>query len=180
MKELSLHIADIIQNSIVAGASVVKVAIIEDIKKNILKISVEDNGKGMSKELLLSAADPFTTSRKTRRVGLGIPLFKQSAHRAGGDLSIKSSPGAGTMVMATFVHDHIDRQPLGDIAGTMLCAIVSNSDTDFVYTHSVNSKSFVIDTKDLKNTLGIKSFSEPDVYIWIKNYFEERENEILN
>lgn len=180
MKELSLHIADIIQNSIVAGASIVKVTVDEVIEKNFLKISIEDNGKGMSKELLMNAADPFTTTRTKRRVGFGISLFKHAALRAGGNFSIESSPGAGTKVTATFVHDHIDRQPLGDIAGTMLCAIVSNSDTDFVYTHSVNSKSFVIDTKDLKNTLGIKSFSEPDVYIWIKNYFEERENEILN
>ncbi len=180
MKELSLHITDIVQNSVAAGASLINVSVIEDTEKNILEISVEDNGKGMSGELVSRVVDPFTTSRTTRKVGLGIPLFKQAANFCGGDLSIESSLGVGTKVTATFVHDHIDRQPLGDMVSTMLCTIVSHSDIDFVYMHSFNEKSFVFDTRELKNVLGDVSFSEPDVYMWIKSFLEEGENEIQN
>lgn len=180
MKELSLHITDIVQNSIVAGASLVEITIIEDIQKNILEISVKDNGKGMSEELVKSVIDPFTTSRTTRKVGLGIPLFKQAANLTGGDLSIESTLGVGTKVTAKFTHDHIDRQPIGDMVSTMLATIVSHSDIDFVYTHSFCGNDFVLDTRELKNVLGDVSFSEPDVYMWIKSYLEEGEEEILN
>ena len=180
MKELSLHITDIVQNSIVAGASVVKITIIEDLKKNSLVIEIEDNGKGMSEDLLKRVQDPFTTSRTTRKVGLGIPLFKQAAELTGGAFEIQSVLGKGTKVIASFVHDSIDRQPLGDMVSTVLATVVSHDDIDFIYTHSVNEKEFVLDTKEIKNVLGDISFSEPDVYMWIKGCLEEGENEILN
>lgn len=179
MKEISLHITDIVQNSIVAGATLVKVTVSEDLSHNLLEIAIEDNGKGMSKELVESVIDPFTTSRTTRKVGLGIPLFKQAANLTGGDLTIESQLGVGTVVTATFAHDHIDRQPLGDMVSTMLATVVSHSDIDFVYTHSYCEKSFTLDTREIKRVLGGVSFSEPDVYMWIKGYLEEGESDIL-
>jgi len=180
MKELSLHITDIVQNSIVAGASVVGIIITEDTEKNFLEIIIEDNGKGMSDELVKRVADPFTTSRTTRKVGLGIPLLKNAAEMTGGSLVIDSTLGVGTTIKATFVHDHIDRQPLGDIVGTVLQSVVSHEEIDFIYKHSINGKEFMLDTKQIKEVLGGVSFSEPEVYMWIKGYLEEGENDILN
>ena len=179
MKELSLHITDIVQNSIVAGATLVGIEIIENLNKNYLEISITDNGKGMSEELVKRVVDPFTTSRTTRKVGLGIPLFKHAAESTGGRLTIVSELGVGTKVTATFTHDHIDRQPLGDIVGTMLATIVSHEEIDFVYKHIVNGKEFVFETKEVKEVLGGVSFSEPDVYMWIKNCLNEGEIDIL-
>ena len=180
MKELSLHITDIVQNSIVAGATLVEINVFEDTLKNVLEISIIDNGKGMSEALVKQVTDPFTTSRTTRKVGLGIPLFKQAAMLTGGDLSITSTVGKGTTIKACFVHDHIDRQPLGDMVGTILATVVSHEEIDFVYKHSFNGKEFILDTKEIKKVLGEISFSEPDVYMWIKSYLEEGEDEILN
>lgn len=180
MRELSLHITDIVQNSIVAGAKLVTVEISENTEKNLFEIVIGDNGKGMSEELVKKVSDPFTTSRTTRKVGLGIPLFKNAAEMTGGYLSIDSVLGEGTKVKATFAHDHIDRQPLGDIAGTMLATIVSHTDVDFYYKHSYNGKDFVFDTREVRAVLGDISFSEPDVYMWIKGCLEEGEREIFN
>ncbi len=179
MKELSLHITDIVQNSIVAGATVVSIEIVEDTKKNILEISIRDNGKGMSDELLKRVVDPFTTSRTTRKVGLGIPLFKHAAELTGGNFTIDSVLGKGTVVKATFTHNHIDRQPLGDIVGTILATVVSHENIDFIYKHSFNENEFVFDTKEVKSVLGDISFSQPEVYMWIKGFLEEGENSIL-
>lgn len=180
MRELSLHIIDIIQNSIVAGATLITVELIEDPKNNILEISIEDNGKGMSEELINKVLDPFTTSRTTRKVGLGLPLFKQAAQMTGGNLVITSTPKVSTKVTATFVYDHIDRQPVGDMADTMLGTIISHEDIDFVYRHVFEAKEFTIKTQELKEILGGVSFSEPDVYMWLKEYLKEAEGEILN
>ena len=180
MKELSLHITDIVQNSIVAGASLVTVEIIEDTKENILKISIGDNGKGMSEELVKRVIDPFTTSRTTRKVGLGIPLFKLAAENTGGSLTIDSELGKGTTITVVFTHNHIDRQPLGDMVGTMLATVVSHEDIDFEYRHTFNGKEFCFNTKEIKQVLGNISFSEPDVYMWIRECLEEGERDILN
>lgn len=180
MRELSLHITDIVQNSIVAGAKLVTVEISEDTEKNIFEIVIGDNGKGMSEELVKKVSDPFTTSRTTRKVGLGIPLFKNAAEMSGGFLKIDSIVGKGTTIKANFIHNHIDRQPLGDIAGTMLATVVSHQDVDFVYKHTYNGREFVFDTREVKSVLGDISFSEPDIYMWIKGCLEEGEREIFN
>ena len=115
MEELSLHLLDLIQNSVKAGASLVEIIITE--KAGLLTIILEDNGCGMSEEFLSRVESPFTTTRTTRKVGLGIPLFKQAALMAGGDFSITSRQGEGTRLTATFELDNIDRAPMGDLAG---------------------------------------------------------------
>lgn len=180
MREISLHILDIAQNSITAGASLVTISITEDSEKNLFSVLIEDNGKGMDDELLKKVIDPFTTSRTTRKVGLGIPLFKLAAESTGGSFKIESEPGQGTKVYADFVLNSIDRQPLGDIAGTMLGLFSSYESIDFLYRHKVEDKVFEADTREFKKILGGISFSELSVYEWLKEYLEEGEMSLSN
>ncbi|SHJ81911.1 ATP-binding protein [Paramaledivibacter caminithermalis] len=169
MRELSMHILDIAQNSISAGASVIKIVIDENLDKDILTIIVEDNGKGMDKEELLRVTNPFFTSRTTRRVGLGIPMFKASAEACDGTFYIDSAKGKGTYVKATFKHSHIDRVPLGNMADTMVVLISSNTNIDFVYKHKKNDKIYMLDTKEIKEVLGEVPINSIEVLEWVKN-----------
>lgn len=180
MREISLHILDIVQNSISADASIIGVSIYESSEKDEFTVKITDNGKGMSEELVKRVCDPFTTSRTTRKVGLGIPLFKTAAELTGGSFKIDSVPGEGTVVTATFVRSSIDRQPLGDIAGTMLGLFTSYESIDFVYSHEVDSSVFKADTRELKEVLGGVPLSQPEVYLWLNEYLKEGEREILN
>ncbi len=146
MEELSLHLLDLIQNSVKAGASLISIIISE--KANWLTIILEDDGCGMSEEFLQKVDSPFTTTRTTRKVGLGIPLFKQAALMAGGDFSITSKPGVGTRLKATFELDNIDREPMGDLAGTMLQQVLSTPVTpDYRLEYTVEDRYFDFDTR---------------------------------
>ncbi|MFO7997756.1 MAG: ATP-binding protein [Bacteroidales bacterium] len=173
MKDLSLHILDIVQNSIAAGASLVEVDIDEALASNTLEIAVADNGRGMSAEVLDQVSDPYFTSRKTRKVGLGIPLLKQNAQQTGGKLHIESSPGKGTRLMALFVHDHIDRPSLGDIPGviSMLCG--ANPGLEFVYSHRIDDRVYRFDTREVKEALDGVPLSEPGVIRLIREMIKE-------
>lgn len=177
MEELSLHILDIAQNSIAAGASFVTVEIAEDCGEDTLVITICDNGCGMSAEMLAVAFDPFTTGRKTRRVGLGLPLFKLAAEMTGGGLEILSREGEGTKVRAVFGLSHIDRQPLGDIAATVRQLITTNGDINFVYKHSVGEKSYALDTREIS---GGVSLSNAEVALWLEGFIRENENKLVN
>ncbi len=179
MKELSLHILDIAQNSITAGATLVTISIAEDTVKDILTISIEDNGKGMSEEFLAKVRDPFTTTRTTRPVGMGISLFESAAKACGGGLDIKSELGVGTVVTTEFKHSHIDRAPIGDMAETFVTIIGTNPNIDYVYNHSINGESFTMDTRELKAVLGEVPLDIPDVTMWIKENINESLNNIL-
>ena len=178
MMEISLHILDIMHNSIAAGAALVELTVIEDTKKDILSFTIKDNGKGMSKEMVEAVYSPFTTGRTTRKVGLGIPLLKQAAEAADGSIKITSELGVGTELFAQFTHSHIDRQPLGDMAGTMHQLITAFEDIDFLYRHSINGKEFLVDTREIKNILGGVSLKENEVSLWLLNYLTEGEAEI--
>ena len=178
MREISLHILDIVQNSIVAGASLVTVTITENSKENLFEVVIVDNGKGMDQGLLERVIDPFTTSRSTRKVGLGIPLFKLAAENTGGSFKITSEVGVGTTVCASFVLDSIDRQPLGDISGTMLGLFTSYESVDFYYRHETDGKVFEADTRELKKVLNGIPFSEPAVYEWLNSFLTEGEQEL--
>lgn len=180
MREISLHILDIVQNSISAGASLIGVSILESSDEDLFTVKISDNGKGMSEELVKKVTDPFTTSRTTRKVGLGIPLFKAAAELTGGSFEINSELGRGTVVTAVFVRSSIDRQPLGDIAGTMLGLFTSYESIDFVYMHELDGKFFKADTRDIKKILGGVSFSQPEVYLWLADYLKEGEGDIIN
>ena len=180
MREISLHILDIVHNSIAAGASLIEVFITENTRENIFSVVIRDNGKGMDKELLESVIDPFTTSRSTRKVGLGIPLFKLAAENTSGNFHITSEVGKGTEVTANFVHDSIDRQPLGDIAETMLGLFSSYEHINFVYKHKLDENVFSVNTEEIKAVLDGVSFSEPSIYSWLCDYLKNGENELLS
>jgi signal transduction histidine kinase len=136
VRELSLHILDIAQNSIESGARNIEILIDEDESSDVLTIVIADDGKGIPPEILNSITDPFVTTRKTRRVGLGIPLFQEAARMAGGDLEVRSTVGEGTEVIAEFKLSSIDRAPLGDMAETMALLMVLNPDVNFRYEHT--------------------------------------------
>lgn len=173
MEELSLHILDIAKNSVKAKATLIKITVCEDISKNKLTIEIEDNGCGMDKEFLKTVTDPFSTTRTTRKVGLGIPLFKAAAQRCGGDLEIFSETGKGTTLRAWFEHNHIDRAPLGDMAGTMQTLISGSPEIDFLYCHTINDKEFILDTREMRNILGDVPLDSMEVVSWIYDYTEE-------
>ena len=131
MVDLSLHLMDIMQNSVVVDSTYVEVRICAEKKKNLLTISVKDDGWGMSPETLKKVSDPFYTTRTTRKAGLGIPLLTDAAQMAGGEVRIESEPGAGTTTTATFQIDNIDRKPLGDVADTMTVSIMVHPELEF-------------------------------------------------
>ena len=147
-------------------------------KEDIFKFCIKDNGCGMDSEFLKNVIDPFTTKRTTRRVGLGIPLLKLAAENTGGGIKITSEPGVGTSIEATFGYSHIDREPLGDISGTIHQLITSYEGTDFVYTHKVGKKEFSLDTRELKRILDGVSFTVPEVLRWLSEYIKEGEDEL--
>lgn len=163
MNDLSMHIIDIIQNSISAGASLMHLRIEESIEKDLLSIEIEDNGKGIAKENIERLRDPFFTSRTTRKVGLGIPLLRDSALQSGGDVEIESELGVGTKVKATFVHSNIDRPPLGDIANSFILMVSSNPLLDFVFDYCYNGTQYKFDTREVKEVLDGIPLNEPSV-----------------
>ncbi len=173
MKELSLHILDIAKNSVKAEADRILIMINEDSKKNLLEIIIEDNGCGMSEEFLKSVKDPFSTTRTTRKVGMGIPLFEAAAVQCGGRLDITSRIGEGTKVYTSFELRSIDRAPLGDMAGTMTTLISGSAHINFIYIHTKDGKEFRLDTNELKEVLGDVPLDLPEVIMWIDGYIKE-------
>jgi sensor histidine kinase regulating citrate/malate metabolism len=173
MRELSLNILDVAQNSITAGASLITIEVSENTVDKTLLIGIYDNGKGMSEEQVKSVVDPFFTTRTTRKVGMGIPLFKMAAEQTGGRLEIKSELGIGTEVCAYFKTDNVDFTPLGDMASTVQMLITMNTDRDFVYKHTVNEKKFVADTREIKEILGDVPLDAYDVSQWLLEFIKE-------
>jgi anti-sigma regulatory factor (Ser/Thr protein kinase) len=170
MKELALHILDLANNSISAKADTVEIIIDEQIKDNTLKIYINDNGKGMSKEMVSLVSDPFTTSRKTRKVGLGIPLTKHSAEQCNGYLKIESQEGTGTKVEVMFEYDHIDRPVVGDISSVIMILVSSNQ--RIKYTQIVGGESFEFDTDEIKRELETDNLQSPALQKMLKEYIE--------
>jgi hypothetical protein len=173
MKDLSLHILDIVQNSLVAGATEVFLCIEQNSEKNILAFSIDDNGRGMSAETLKVVTDPFYTTRTTRKVGMGISLLKQNAEQTGGSLIIESKLGVGTKLASVFKLDHIDRPPMGDIAGVMVLIVGGNSGVRFKYTHIVDGNEYVFDTLEVNEALEGAPINEPSVMRFLKEMLNE-------
>lgn len=179
MKELSLHITDIIENALKAEATLVKLSVIEDMEKNCLTIKISDNGKGMSREFRAKATDPFVTSRTTRPVGLGLSLFESAAKRAGGSFRLLSKENLGTVVTARFQRDHIDRAPLGDMVSTITAAVLSLGNADLVYVHKIGKGEFRMDTREFRRMLGDKvPLNDLEVIRWLKEYVGEHLKEL--
>lgn len=179
MRELSLNILDIAQNSISAGASLTEILVKENTTEKTLLIGIYDNGKGMSEEQVKNVQDPFFTTRTTRKVGMGIPLFKLAAEQTGGSFKITSELGVGTRVDALFKTDSIDFTPLGDIEATVSTIVSMNEDKDFVYTRSVDEKEFVFKSADIKKILDGVPLSEPSVINWIEDYIRENTEQLF-
>ena len=173
MRELSLHILDVLQNALEAGATRIELEIDEDSERNRLTICVRDNGRGMTRDQERRVEDPFYTTRVTRHVGLGVPLFKVAAQRCNGDLTIASRPGRGTEVVAEFDRDHIDRAPLGDIAGTLLSVVLSNTGCDLAFEHRLDGRAFGFDTEEIRQVLGEVPLSHPRVRAWFQQLIRE-------
>lgn len=174
MRELSLHILDIVQNSIVANATKVEIKVAADNAKDLLSVDIKDNGKGMSPEMVEMVRSPFCTTRTTRKVGLGIPMLAAAAEMCEGCVELDSKLGVGTEIGATFKLSHIDRMPLGDITSTMMTLIVANPDIDMCYEHVVNGKSFKLNMADVRKELGDDvPIQSPPVMNWLRDYLNE-------
>ena len=163
MRELSLHILDIAENGITAGADRIYILLEEARTTDLLTIKIKDNGQGMPAEKIKKLTDPFVTSRTTRRVGLGLSLLAAATERCEGKLTVKTEPGAGTEVGATFRYSHIDRAPVGDMAATITTLILGNPQIDFVYAHIIDDEEFTLDTRELKAEMGDQSLTNPVV-----------------
>jgi anti-sigma regulatory factor (Ser/Thr protein kinase) len=173
VRELSLHILDILENALEAGANRIEVEIIEDTAQDRLTINVSDNGRGMDEKTLARVADPFFTTRTTRHVGLGIPLFKAAAQRCNGDVVITSQRGVGTRVVADFQRSHIDRAPLGDMQGTLLSVMLARKQCDIHFRHQLDERVFEFDTAELGKILGDVPLDHPKVRSWLQGFLAE-------
>lgn len=178
MEDLSLHILDIAQNSIRAGAAKIEIDVVERPAENLLAFIIRDNGSGMTEDQLARLHDPFFTTRTTRRVGLGIPLLKQTAEQAGGGLTVTSAPGKGTTVEARYEYDNVDTPPLGDVAATLWTLIVTNPGVDFEYVHVRGAARFELNTRDLKTLLRRSKLSTPRVAKALRKYITENEQRL--
>ena len=173
MRELSLHILDIAQNAIAAGASLIEITAAADTAAHTLSVCIADNGCGMTEEQVRRVLDPFYTTRTTRKVGMGVPLFKMAAEQTGGHLEIRSEVGVGTTVNAVFYTDHLDCIPLGDMASSVSTLLCMNADRRFIYRHRVDAAEFLLDTDTLREILGDVPLSDSAVMQWLRAYLQE-------
>ncbi len=175
MKELSLNILDITENSVKAGATLTQISIVE--QGDTLTLTITDDGCGMSDETLKTVENPFFTTRTTRKVGLGIPLLKLAAEQTGGGVNIISSTKAdshGTCVTAQFFKNHLDFTPLGDVKETVLTLIQGHPDTDFLFIHQKENSEARLDTRELREVLEGVPLNTFEVLEWIKEYLNEQ------
>lgn len=178
MREISLHLLDIAENSVAAGALNIRIEVHEDINNDILLASVEDDGRGMDAKTAQSVLDPFYTTRTTRKVGLGIPLLKLAAEQSEGSLSLVSEQGKGTRLEVTFRHSHIDRMPLGDLASTFLAVLVAYPHIHWVFNYRVTQadgqrEEFAFDDTELKAELDGLPMTEPEILSFVRGMLEE-------
>lgn len=173
MDELSLHILDIVQNSVSAKANLIKINVTENNKEDFIIIEIEDNGVGIDEKDLEKVQDPFFTTKKEKKVGLGIPLFKQIALTCDGEFNIESKKNLGTKIYAKFKKSHPDLPPLGDLKNTILTLILSIKNCDFIFFYNKDNRIFEIDTREIKKNLGDTPLNHPEVINFLKEFFEE-------
>ncbi len=186
MREIALHLLDIAENSVAARARNIAIEVCEDLKADRLTACVADDGQGMDAEMVKRVVDPFVTSRTTRKVGLGIPLFKEAAEACNGSLEIRSAPGKGTTLRVAFQRSHIDRMPLGDLSGTVLTLVVAYPQVHWSFRYSSiqedgkGNKVYEFDDRPIKEELPDVSLSEPDVLAFLRGTLEEGVSEVRN
>ena len=163
MQDLSLHILDIVENSLAAGARRVEIRVEENIAADRMVIEIVDDGCGMDEERIQRALDPFFTTKTVRRVGLGLPLLSEACRMSSGEMQIQSCPGKGTRLRATFQHSHIDRKPLGNIRDTLITLMTGHPLVELLYEHRKEDKIFSLDTREIKADLDDIPLDAPQV-----------------
>lgn len=182
MKELSLNILDIAENSVKAKASLIEILLTQE--ENVLTLVIRDDGIGMCKEVLEGVTNPFYTTRTTRKVGLGLPLLKMAAEQTGGTMTVASVSenddkiNHGTTVTAVFYTDHIDFTPLGDMVSTITTLIQGHPDFDFLFIHKTDEREVTLDTRELRTVLEGVPLNSYDVIKWIEEFLSEQYNPI--
>jgi len=178
MKEISMHILDIAMNSVKAKSTLLEIQVEESIKNNCLKLSISDNGIGMSEEMTKQVIDPFFTTRTTRKVGLGLPMLKESCERCNGNLNIYSQLGKGTIVKCYFERNNIDRAPLGNMGETIMTIINCLDNCELIYTHVTDAGTFSLNTSEVKEILDNVDIKDNGVLLWIKDFINENMKEL--
>ena len=179
MRDISLHILDIAENSVRAEADLIEIFIDENKTKDIVNLEIIDNGNGMTKTQLQNALDPFFTTKDIKRVGLGIPLLRANTERSGGKFSIESIPEKGTKINSAFVRSNIDRPPLGDINGTIITLILSNPELNFVYKFKTEKGEYILDTREIKKILEGVSIAESSVIGFLQKEMSEEIEKLM-
>ena len=178
MKTLSDHILDIVQNSINAKSTLIEIMVDIDKNKDLCFLKIVDNGCGMNKEMLEQATNPFFTTRKTRKVGLGLSLLKQNAEMANGNFTIQSDPGRGTIVEAVFQYSNIDRPELGDVWDTLYLTMLSNKNVELIYEHKTNKGSFKFISTEIRNSIEGISMQQAKIRNAITDFIKNNITEI--
>lgn len=174
LEDLAAHILDIAENSVRAKATEVLISLVEDLKENRFVIEVQDNGCGLDEEAKKKVTDPFYTTKKTRRVGLGLPFLEQMAKQCGGSMEIHSMPGKGTTIRVSFEHNHVDRPPLGDMGTSLMVLVSGYPNIRWIYRHRVDEREFEFDSEKVVEILGDPELLRtPDVALWIRNHVSE-------
>ncbi len=177
MKELSLNILDVAKNSVAAGAENIDISLVTG-GDGMLKLTIKDDGCGMSEETVQNVTNPFYTTRKTRKVGLGLPLLKLAAEQTGGYIRLTSSKDThdhGTTVEALFDTKSIDFMPIGDIISTICILIAGSPEIDFYFSDISENRRVVLNTRDLREVIGDGiSLAEPEIQMWIGEYLKEQ------
>ena len=180
MKDLSLYILDLVQNSLRAEAKFISISVKDSVSKDQLEIVIEDNGYGMDSELLAKVTSPFVSTRTTRKIGMGIPLFQMAAQLTGGTFQIDSTLGHGTKLRAVFIRSHVDTPPLGDMEETLITLVQGAPDVDFFYCYKTDSQTITFDTREIREILEDIPLNTPDVLVWIRGYLKELKLSIEN
>ncbi|HEY3396613.1 MAG TPA: ATP-binding protein [Armatimonadota bacterium] len=178
MRELSLHLLDLARNSLEAGAASIDILVREDPARDELVITVADDGRGMDEEAVRRATDAFFTSRRTRKMGLGLALWRGTCERSGGGLEITSAPGAGTTVTGRLQLTHWDRPPLGDMGGVLQALACEAPAVHLRYRHEVGARHFDFDTRELQQELQEVPVCDPTVLHWLRGWVREELAEI--
>ncbi len=178
MKELAMHVYDLMENSTAADSTLVSLTIRDSLKDNIFHFTIQDNGRGMTPEFLARVTDPYTTSRTTRKVGLGLPLIKMNTENCGGGMNITSQVGVGTRLEFWFQHNHWDRPPMGDLPGTLVLLLSAHQDIHFVITYTTDVDTFQLDTDELREALGDMSLNDIHIINYLREMITENLREI--
>lgn len=180
MEDISLHILDIAENAVSSGASLITITVEDDAGGDRFSVRIEDNGRGMTAEFAQKAADPFCTTRTTRKVGLGLPFLAQAAEETGGSLTIGSEPGRGTIIVACFRPGHIDMKPLGNIADTIISLVAARPDVDVSFRYVKDGRIYELDTRPLREALGGIPMNSSSVLSALRDDIRDGMNDILN